>query len=95
MATCKHEEIAPVVRDLYIEGFTRKKISELLKIDQDLVGYILYVQLKIHERIQESRQERIYLNACQRKRSLRLSRWLLSDTRTKRLRRIRSYRTGM
>lgn len=50
MATSKHEEIAPVVRDLYIEGFTRKRISEVLKVDQDLVGYILYIQLKIHER---------------------------------------------
>ena len=50
MATSKHEELAPVVRDLYIEGFTRKRISEVLKVDQDLVGYILYIQLKIHER---------------------------------------------
>jgi hypothetical protein len=50
MATCKHEELAPVVRDLYIEGFTKNKISQLLKVDQALIGYILYVQLKIHER---------------------------------------------
>lgn len=50
MAACKHEEIAPMVRDLYIEGFTRKRISEVLNVDQDLVGYILYVQLRIHER---------------------------------------------
>lgn len=49
MAKTKHEELAPVVRDLYIEGFTRSKISQLLKVDQDLIGYILYVQLKIHE----------------------------------------------
>ena len=50
MATSKHEELAPVVRDLYIEGFTKNKISQLLKVDQALIGYILYVQLKIHER---------------------------------------------
>jgi hypothetical protein len=50
MATCKHEELAPMVRDLYIEGFTKNKISQLLKVDQALIGYILYVQLKIHER---------------------------------------------
>lgn len=49
MATFKHEAIAPIVRDLYIEGLSKSKISAMLEVDQAQIGYILYVQLKVHE----------------------------------------------
>ena len=49
MATHKYTEIVDQVRDLYIQGLSKRKISATLDIDQAQIGYILYVQLRIHE----------------------------------------------
>ena len=49
MATHKYTEIVDQVRDLYIQGLSKRKISARLDIDQAQIGYILYVQLRIHE----------------------------------------------
>ena len=49
MATNKYTEIVDQVRDLYIQGLSKRKISARLDIDQAQIGYILYVQLRIHE----------------------------------------------
>ena len=37
------------IKQLYIEGFTRKKIAAKLGLDSEKVGYLLYTKLKLHE----------------------------------------------
>ena len=37
------------VKQLYLEGLTRKKIAKRLEIDEQKVGYLLYTKMKIHE----------------------------------------------
>lgn len=49
MAASKYTEIADQVRDLYIEGLSKKKIAKAMDVDQAQIAYILYVQLKVHE----------------------------------------------
>jgi hypothetical protein len=49
MANHKYAEIVDQVRDLYIQGLSKRKISARLDIDQAQIAYILYVQLRIHE----------------------------------------------
>lgn len=46
METC---EIMEKVKDLYLEGFTRKKIAKVLGLDDQKVGYLLYTKMKLHE----------------------------------------------
>lgn len=49
MASHKYNEIVDQVREMYIQGLSKRKISAHLDVDMDQIGYILYVQLKIHE----------------------------------------------
>lgn len=42
-------EIIEQVKDLYIKGFTRKKIAAKMGLDVERVGYLLYTKLKLHE----------------------------------------------
>jgi orotate phosphoribosyltransferase-like protein len=49
MASYKYNKIVDQVRDMYIQGLSKKKISVKLDVDMAQIGYILYVQLKIHE----------------------------------------------
>lgn len=49
MAAHKYAEISDQVRDLYLQGMSRKKISDALDIDESSVRYILYSQLDIKE----------------------------------------------
>ena len=49
MAANKYTEIVDQVREMYIQGLSKRKISARLDIDQAQIGYILYVQLRIHE----------------------------------------------
>jgi transposase len=37
------------VKQLYLEGLTRKKIAKRLGLDEQKVGYLLYTKMKIHE----------------------------------------------
>jgi DNA-binding transcriptional regulator LsrR (DeoR family) len=46
METC---EIMQKVKDLYLKGFTRKKIAKVLGLDDQKVGYLLYTKMKLHE----------------------------------------------
>ena len=46
METC---EIMKRVKDLYLEGLTRKKIAKRLGLDEQKVGYLLYTKMKLHE----------------------------------------------
>lgn len=50
MATCKHEALIPLVKDLYLKGYTKNKISEMIGVDSLVVRYILYNKLKISNR---------------------------------------------
>lgn len=42
MATCKHESLVPLVRELYTQGNTKHKIAEIMGIRLSVVNYILY-----------------------------------------------------
>jgi DNA-binding CsgD family transcriptional regulator len=50
METHKYTEIEEKVQDLYVEGLSKKKIANALKVDINQVGYILYIKLKVHMR---------------------------------------------
>lgn len=47
MATCKHEALIPLVKELYLQGYTRNKISKEIGVDSLIVRYILYDKLKV------------------------------------------------
>lgn len=42
MATCKHESLVPLVRELYTQGHTKHQISEIMGVRLAVVNYILY-----------------------------------------------------
>lgn len=48
MARKKLQEISDNVRDLYLDGYTKSKISDALGITVNQVAYILYSLLKLH-----------------------------------------------
>jgi hypothetical protein len=48
MAAYKYIEIRDKVKALYLQGYTKIGIAEMLGVDPNIVGYILYVQLKMH-----------------------------------------------
>jgi hypothetical protein len=47
MATCKHEALVPLVRELYTQGHTKHKIAEIMGVRLTSVNYILYVILGV------------------------------------------------
>jgi hypothetical protein len=47
MATCKHESLVPLVKDLYTLGHTKNQIAEIMGIRLTTVNYILYVILGV------------------------------------------------
>jgi hypothetical protein len=47
MATCKHEALVPLVRELYTQGNTKHQIAEMMGIRLTTVNYILYVILEV------------------------------------------------
>ncbi len=49
MATSKHESLAPLVRDLYAQGYTRNKIAEMMGVKNIVVQYILYKILLVNK----------------------------------------------
>jgi DNA-binding transcriptional regulator LsrR (DeoR family) len=49
MATCKHESLAPLVKDLYAQGYTRNKIAEMMGVKNIVVQYILYKILLVNK----------------------------------------------
>jgi hypothetical protein len=49
MATCKHESLAPLVKDLYAQGYTRNKIAEIMGVKNIVVQYILYKILLVNK----------------------------------------------
>ena len=48
MATYKYIELADAVKELYLSGYTKIGIAQKLGVEVNKVGYILYVQLKMH-----------------------------------------------
>ena len=48
MAAYKYIELADAVKDLYLSGYTKTGIAQKLGVEVNKVGYILYVQLKMH-----------------------------------------------
>jgi hypothetical protein len=47
MATCKHEALVPLVRELYTQGNTKHQIAEIMGIRITTVNYILYGVLEV------------------------------------------------
>jgi len=47
MATCKHESLVPIVRELYTQGNTKHQIAEMMGIRITTVNYILYNILEV------------------------------------------------
>jgi len=47
MATCKHEALVPLVRELYTQGNTKHQIAEMMGVRLTAVNYILYVILGV------------------------------------------------
>ena len=47
MAACKHESLAPLVRDLYTQGQTKYQIADTMGIRATTVNYILYNILEV------------------------------------------------
>jgi len=47
MATCKHESLVPLVRELYTQGHTKHQIAEIMGVRLSAVNYILYVILGV------------------------------------------------
>ena len=47
MATCKHEALVPLVRELYTQGNTKHKIAEIMGVGLAAVNYILYGILEV------------------------------------------------
>ena len=47
MATCKHESLVPLVRELYTQGNTKHQIAEMMGIRITTVNYILYNILEV------------------------------------------------
>lgn len=47
MATCKHEALVPLVRELYTQGNTKHQIAEMMGIRITTVNYILYGILEV------------------------------------------------
>jgi orotate phosphoribosyltransferase-like protein len=47
MATCKHESLVPLVRELYTQGHTKHQIAEIMGVRLTSVNYILYVILGV------------------------------------------------
>jgi len=47
MATCKHESLVPLVRELYTKGHTKHQIAEIMGVRLTSVNYILYVILGV------------------------------------------------
>lgn len=63
MASHKYAEISEQVRDLYIQGKSKKEISTTLDLDQEAVRYILYTQLNIKETNPRNRKGADLLNS--------------------------------
>ena len=42
-------EVMQKIKNLYLEGFTRKKIAKIMGLDDQRVGYLLYTKMKVHE----------------------------------------------
>ena len=49
MAACKYQSLAPLVRDLYTQGYTRNKIAEIIGVKNIVVQYILYNVLDVNK----------------------------------------------
>lgn len=47
MATCKHEALVPLVRELYTQGKTKHQIADMMGIRITTVNYILYNILEV------------------------------------------------
>ena len=47
MATCKHEALIPLVRELYTQGNTKHQIAEIMGVGLAAVNYILYGILEV------------------------------------------------
>ena len=47
MASCKHESLVPLVRELYTQGNTKHQIAEIMGIRTTAVNYILYGILEV------------------------------------------------
>jgi len=47
MATCKHESLVPLVRELYTQGNTKHQIADIMGIRITTVNYILYNILEV------------------------------------------------
>jgi hypothetical protein len=47
MASCKHESLVPLVRELYTQGNTKHQIAEIMGIRITTVNYILYGILEV------------------------------------------------
>ena len=48
MAAHKYIELADAVKELYLSGYTKTGIAQKLGVEVNKVGYILFVQLKMH-----------------------------------------------
>jgi len=43
------DEVMIKIKALYLEGLTRKKIANVVGLDQQKVGYLLYTKMRLHE----------------------------------------------
>ena len=50
MADFKYEKLTKIIEDLYINGYTKNAISEVIGLSPNQVAYILYTKLKMHEK---------------------------------------------
>jgi DNA-binding transcriptional regulator LsrR (DeoR family) len=50
MAADKFKEVKGTILDLYLQGYTKAKISEALGMSHPQVAYILYTKLRMHEK---------------------------------------------
>ena len=72
METHKFTNLEEKIQDLYINGLSKKKISQALDVDINQVGYILYIKLKVHQRYPRKRVNTALLDLLPREKVNRI-----------------------
>lgn len=50
MASDKYDKISAMIKELYLNGYTKNAISKAIGLNPNQVAYILYTKLKMHEK---------------------------------------------
>lgn len=50
MAADKYDKISIMIKDLYLNGYTKTAISKAIGLSPNQVAYILYTKLRMHEK---------------------------------------------